>query len=219
MHQVILFVFRCFLASLKEGLSVHPQVRPSVGPPVRPSEGPLVRWSVRNSFSQKMRDASYGRYRHLFWGQHLENSQCGHGGEAGLLNFHVRNRFHENIQDTIFEWRRRWRQAESLMDFHRRRSHYSRKLKRRFRRTYGRMVLRTFEQTDRWTDRRTDVDVEVTITDMKLQWQKANERTQWLMMAFIASNVNVKISEDCIENVQTRRDTQHTVLRNSFIGG
>ena len=81
------------------------------------------------------------------------------------------------------------------------------------------MVLRTFEQTDRWTDRRTDVDVEVTITDMKLQWQKANERTQWLMMAFIASDVKVKISEDCTENIQTRPGTRNTVLRNSFIGG
>ena len=79
------------------------------------------------------------------------------------------------------------------------------------------MVLRTFEQMDRWTDRRTDVDVEVTITDMKLQWQKANERTQWLMMAFIASDVKVKISEDYTENIQTRPGTRHTVLRNRFI--
>ena len=77
------------------------------------------------------------------------------------------------------------------------------------------MDLWTYEQMDRWTD----VDVKVTITDTKLQWQKANERTQWLMMAFIASDVNIKISEDHIENVQTRPDTQHTVLQNSFIGG
>ena len=48
--------------------------------------------------------------------------------------------------------------------------------------------------------------VEVTISDLKLQWQKASERTQCLMMAFIANDLKGKIAEDYTENVQKKKD-------------
>ena len=45
--SICMMVFRCVLASLREGLSVRRSVGPSVGPSACRSIRPLVRWSVR----------------------------------------------------------------------------------------------------------------------------------------------------------------------------
>ena len=47
--------------------------------------------------------------------------------------------------------------------------------------------------------------VEISLSDMKLQWQNASERTQCLMMAFVANEIKSKISEDFNENIEKRK--------------
>ena len=47
--------------------------------------------------------------------------------------------------------------------------------------------------------------LQISISEMKLQWQKASERTQCQMMAFIASDIKGKISEDYANNIEKQK--------------